>query len=115
MVAADEAEREVVRCLVCHDLQKGQRRENPTGPYLWDVVGKPMAGRDDYEYSPAFMALGGNWTFEDLNAFLASPVGFAPGTKMTGQSFAPVTNLDERARIIVGLRQLSDDPIPLPE
>ena len=112
MVAVDEAEGAISICMTCHDLQKGQRREITVGPYLWDVVGRPKAGRDDYEYSPALMGLGGTWTFEDLNAWLANPKGFAPGTKMI---YPRTKNLDERAKIIVGLRQLSDEPVPLPE
>ena len=111
-VALDEAEKAIGSCTECHDLQKGQRREVTLGPYLWDVVGRPKAGRDDYEYSPALMALGGIWTFEDLNAFLANINGFAPGNKMVR---ANVTNLVERANIIAGLRLLSDEPVPLPE
>ncbi len=81
-VAADEAEGILTRCSTCHDLQKNQRRKVTIGPYLWDVVGQPKAGRDDYEHSPAFVALDGTWTLKDLNAFIANPRGFAPGTKM---------------------------------
>jgi cytochrome c len=112
MVAIDEAEGAISICIECHDLQKGQRREFTVGPYLWDVVGRPKAGRDDYEYSLALMGLGGNWTFEDLNAWLANAKGFAPGNKM---AYPAIMNLDERAKIIAGLRQLSDKPVPLPE
>ena len=111
-VTADEAEGAIARCTGCHDLQKDQRREAKIGPYLWDVVGRPKAGRDDYEYSPALVALDGNWTFEDLNAFLANPKGFVPGTQMT---FPGTLNVDERAKIIAGLRRLSDEPVPLPK
>ncbi len=111
-VAADEAEAAIARCSKCHDLQKDQRREVTIGPYLWDVVGRPKAGRDDYEYSPAFAALDGNWTFKDLNAFIANPRGFAPGTKM---NFLFTLTVDERAKIVAGLRRLSDEPVPLPK
>jgi len=111
-VAADEAEGALAQCSACHDLQKDQRRKVTIGPYLWDVVGRPKAGRDDFEYSPAFIALDGNWTFEDLNAFLANPMGFAPCTKMNPPG---TLNVDERAKIISALRQLSDEPVPLPK
>ena len=111
-VAADKAEAAKSGCSDCHDLQKTQRREATEGPYLWDIVGRPKAARDDYEYSPALMALDGNWTFEDLNAFIANPKGFAPGTRM---SSPPIPNVGERAKIIAVLRQLSDEPVPLPK
>ena len=48
-IAADEAEEAInFWCSDCHDLQKNQRLK-VFGPDLWDVVGRPKAGRDDYE------------------------------------------------------------------
>jgi cytochrome c len=111
-VAADEAEGALAPCSMCHELQKDQKRKVTIGPYLWDVVGRPKAGQDDYGYSPAFVALDGNWTFEDLNAFIANPKGFAPGTKMFNTR---ILDVSERAKVIAGLRQLSDEPVPLPK
>ena len=43
---------------------------------------------------------GGNWTFDDLNKFLANPKGFVPGTAM---GFAGISKDSERADVIAYL------------
>jgi cytochrome c len=55
---------------------------------------------------------GGNWSVDDLNAFLANPKAFVPGTKM---SFAGVPRGTERADVIAFLNSKSDSPQPLPK
>jgi cytochrome c len=55
---------------------------------------------------------GGNWTVDDLNAFLTNPKAFVPGTKM---SFAGVPRGSERADVIAFLNSKSDAPAPLPK
>src|SRR5690606_6196933 len=51
------------------------------------------------------------WSYENLDHFLLTPKGFAPGTKMT---FAGVKNDQERANIIAFLSTLSASPKPFP-
>ena len=51
------------------------------------------------------------WTYEALNAFLANPKAYLPGTKMT---FAGLKKPEDRANVIAYLRTLSDSPKPLP-
>ena len=50
---------------------------------------------------------GGTWTYDDLNAFIANPKGFIPGTAM---GFAGIQKDSERADVIAYLRTLSDKP-----
>jgi cytochrome c len=57
------------------------------------------------------MGMGGKWTYEDLNKFLANPKGFIKGTKMV---FAGVKKAKDRANLIAFLRSLSDSPKPMP-
>ncbi len=97
------------RCKACHTVDKGGAHR--VGPNLWDVVGRAKAGAGGYKFSGALAGLGGAWTFEDLDAFLAKPKAFAPGTKMT---FNGVRKAGDRAAVIVYLRSLSDSPKPLP-
>ena len=97
------------KCKACHSVDKGGAHR--VGPNLWDVVGRAKAGAQGYRFSGVLAGLGGTWTFADLDAFLAKPKAFAPGTKMT---FNGVKKAADRAAVIAYLRSLSDSPKPLP-
>ena len=101
------------RCVSCHTLDEGGR--NGVGPNLWDVVMHAVGAREGYQYSEgmlAYAADAGDWTYENLDAYLTDPQGAVPGTKM---AFAGLKDAEDRADLIVYLRTLSADPAPLPE
>jgi cytochrome c len=75
------------------------------------VVGRDRAAEPGFNYSAAMKSKGGKWTFEELNAFIASPKGVVPGTAM---SFAGIPKDGERADVISYLRTLADNPVPVP-
>ena len=98
------------KCAACHTFEKGG--PNRVGPNLFGVLNEPKAApARGFNFSAAMKAKGGNWSYDDLNKFLASPKGFVPGTAM---SFAGISKDSERADVITYLRSLSEKPAPLP-
>src|SRR5205814_8951128 len=98
------------KCAACHTFEKGG--PNRVGPNLFGVLNEPKGqGRGGFNFSAAMKGKGGNWTYDDLNKFIASPKGFVPGTAM---GFAGLPKDSERADVIAYLRSLSDNPAPLP-
>jgi cytochrome c len=96
-------------CVACHTFTEGGK--NGIGPNLYGVVGEPIGQGKDFTFSAALSAKKGDWTYPELNEWLAKPSAFAPGTKMT---FVGVKDNQERADIIDYLHTLSHSPVPLP-
>jgi cytochrome c len=108
--SVSDGENAAIRCSGCHNLREGQGTR--VGPVLWDIVGREIAGIDTFRYSPAMKSLSGTWTYEALNEYIANPKAYVPGTSML---FEGVADVGQRANIIAFLRQLSDQPLALPE
>lgn len=87
------------RCATCHTATEGG--PNKVGPNLFGVVGRNIATRDGFRYSPALLGLEGNWTEEALNQYLLSPRTYARGTKM---AFAGLRKSQDRADVIAWLK-----------
>ncbi len=107
---ADPAKGEEVfkQCMACHTATAGGA--NGTGPNLHAIVGKGKAGTVGFAYSDSLKAMGGNWSFDDLDKWLASPRKFVTGTKMT---FAGLSDPEKRANVIAYLNtQGSNMPMP---
>lgn len=99
------------KCSACHSITQGGA--NGVGPNLWDSMGKPHGHVAGFAYSDALKAVPGNWTFEAMDAWLASPRKYAAGTKMT---FAGLSDPQERANVIAYMNaQGSNLPLPAPE
>lgn len=74
-------------------------------------MGAAKASRPGYEYSTVLQELGGDWSYDALNSFLAAPARFIPGTGM----YYSLPDARDRADVIAYLRTLSETPMPFPE
>lgn len=84
--ASAEMGREIAeaRCQQCHILKEGDQAPlNPNaGPSISGIAGRPVAATAGFEYSPALIEFGGEWTKDRLYAFTRRPMLTVPGTKM---------------------------------
>ncbi|NJM91911.1 MAG: hypothetical protein HC861_03990 [Rhodospirillaceae bacterium] len=100
-----------VPCEKCHATSRAPVSSTVcTGGPLWNIVQRPKA-QDGPSFSSALKAVGGSWTYHDLNVFLAQPAWSVPGTTMRMQG---IHDPQDRADLIAYLRTLSDHPAPLP-
>jgi cytochrome c len=97
-------------CQACHSFAKGGTAI--VGPPLYGVVGRPVASIAGFSYSDALKAVGGDWAYDKLDAWIANPSAFAKGTKM---SYAGESDASKRADILAYLQTLSDNPVPFPK
>ena len=95
------------KCAACHKVDAGA--SGGVGPNLYGIVGKAMGAQDGFAYAKGLVeaaASKGPWTYENLNAFLAKPKAFIPGTKM---SFAGVKKEGDRANLLAYLKEISPE------
>ena len=97
------------KCGTCHNLEKGSA--NKVGPNLWNIINRQKASVEGFAYSKALIEKAGKWTYEELSEFLYKPKKYAKGTKM---NFIGLKKSEDRANLILFLREQSDKPVPLP-
>jgi cytochrome c len=83
------------RCSACHKVGAGAT--NGLGPQLNGISGRAIASVAGFSYSTALQKKGGNWDDASLDAYIASPAKWAPGTKM---AFAGIADPAERKALI---------------
>ena len=110
MASVEDGAKVSRKCAACHTFGAGG--PNRVGPNLWDIVGAAVASRGGFKYSDAMAGLGGDWSYERLDAYLAKPKAFLPGTKM---AFAGVRKSGDRAAMIAFMRGQCGQPLALPE
>ncbi len=105
----EQGEKIFKKCGACHNYKKDGKSK--IGPNLWDLINRQKASVSGFAYSKALSDYGGKWTYEELNGFLFKPKEYIEGTKM---NFAGLKDVEDRADLILWLRQYSDSPVPLP-
>jgi len=105
----EQGEKIFKKCGACHNYKKDSKSK--IGPNLWNLINRQKASVSGFAYSKALSDYGGKWTFEELNEFLYKPKEYIQGTKM---NFAGLKDVEDRADLILWLRQYSDNPVPLP-
>jgi cytochrome c len=110
--SVDRGASAVRKCQGCHTFAEGEAAKQ--GPNLYGIVGASKAHMEGFGYSDILLqqkAEGQVWSYENLDAFLTNPKGYAPGTKM---NFPGVRSPEERADILAYLQTLSGSPVPFP-
>ena len=105
-------ERAFARCATCHTINQGGA--NGTGPNLWAVVGGPVTHAAGFNYSQAMRdhaAAVGNWTYDELDAFIAAPQRHVNGTNMT---FGGLRDQVQRANLIAWMREQGSTGYAIP-
>ncbi len=98
------------KCTACHSIAQGGA--DGIGPNLYGVMGTSIGSHaPGFAYSSALSGKGGSWDYDNMNAWLTSPRGFANGTKM---SFAGLSSAEDRANVILYMRENGGGPA-LPE
>ena len=87
------------QCASCHKLDG----TNATGPHLDGVVGRAKHAVDGYAYSDGMLAKEGEWSPENISAFLHNPKEYVPGTKMAYRGMSDVT---DRANMVAYLQSV---------
>jgi cytochrome c len=88
------------RCSACHSIGRGA--PDFGGPNLFGVMGQEIGQNSSrFAYTAALQRVGGRWTPERMDAWLADPRGFAPGTAM---GIAGLSDPLDRADVIAYLQ-----------
>ena len=105
----EKGEKLFKKCSACHNYEKNSA--NKVGPNLWNLINRPKANVEGFAYSKALAEYGGEWGYEELAEFLYKPKKFVKGTKM---NFAGLKKVQDRADIVLFLREQAENPVPLP-
>ena len=90
------------QCGACHSFNEGGRAG--VGPNLHGIIGRGHGAVAGFAYSAALKSHAGPWSYEEMNAWLAKPATYAPGTKM---AYAGLSNTQQRADVIAYLRSIT--------
>ncbi len=99
-------------CGACHAFEEGAASR--IGPTLGGLIGRAIAGVAGFSYSPSLVERAKTdkvWNYDNLNAFIHNPRGYASNTKM---AYGGDKNDSRRGDIIAYLRSISPKAPPAP-
>jgi cytochrome c len=104
---ASGGEQQAVFCRACHSLEKdgGDR----IGPNLYGVIGRKAGSRAGFAYSRALSQADFAWTPAALDAWLADPARFLPGTRMAIPGLADARDRDNLIAYLLGTERPEPD------
>lgn len=91
-------------CQACHTLRAGE--PDNIGPNLAGVFGRDAAARPSFAYSDALRGSGLVWTPAAVEAWLANPQGFLPGTLM---AFTGYRSAEDRRDVVAFLLRATSE------
>lgn len=98
------------QCASCHTIEQGGG--NLTGPNLYNKLGSAKQSKADFNYSGALGNTEGDWSWENMDAWLENPSRYARGTSM---AYAGLRRDDQRAAVLLYLAENSTIAPPIPE
>jgi len=107
--SVEKGEKIFKKCSACHNYKKDS--VNKVGPNLWNIINRSKASVQGFKYSKALAESSGNWGYEELNQFIHKPKEYIEGTIM---NFSGLKKAEDRASLIVFLREQAEDPADLP-
>tara|TARA_X000000368_G_scaffold364879_1_gene310822 strand:- start:1136 stop:1687 length:552 start_codon:yes stop_codon:yes gene_type:complete len=105
----EKGEKIYKKCGACHTYKKDGASK--MGPNLWNIINRTKANVDGFAYSKALSEFGGKWTYEEMSKFLYKPKDYIKGTKM---NFSGLKKVEDRANLVLFLREQADNPVSLP-
>ena len=94
-------------CRTCHYPEQGIGHNN--GPALWNILGQTAGTQPGFDgYSETMKQSGVVWNEAYLDAWLANPDAFMPGTTMIA---LPIEDAQHRADIIAYLKTFAPKPV----
>lgn len=98
------------KCAACHTIEKGGAQG--IGPNLWGIIGARHAHISGFSYSSAMQDTADkSWDWDSLSEWVRNPRSYIPGNKM---SFAGISKAQDRADLLLFLRDKADNPPQLP-
>ena len=109
LVTADDGAKVFAKCAACHSIEAGGA--NGVGPNLHAIMGANVGGKAGFNYSSGMAGFGGQWGWDEMNAWLKKPSSYVEGTKM---SFAGLSKVEDRAAVALYMNEAGSN-LPLPE